>query len=258
MNTQIVPSPDGSPFDSIRRINEHGEEYWSTRELGPIMGYTRFENFMNPLKRAMTTASNQGFDVEVLFLRSQEKGFGRPAEDFELSRFAAYLVAMNGDPNKPEVAAAQAYFAIQTRVAETRPALDLNALDPRALALAILEESDRADAAEKRLAIVAPKAEAFQQFIESEGSLPMGAVANMFKVGRQTLFDWLKLAKIIQPDRRPYQEYAHWFEVKATTFERSSGMSGVSYSSKLLPCGVDPLYKLLVRRDYIKPESATA
>ena len=138
------------------------------------------------------------------------------------------------------------------------PALDLNALDPRTLALAILEESDRADAAEKQLAIVAPKAEAFQQFIESDGSLPMGAVANMFKVGRQTLFDWLKLAKIIQPDRRPYQEYAHWFEVKATTFERSSGMSGVSYSSKLLPAGVDPLYKLLVRRDYIKPEAVSA
>lgn len=135
------------------------------------------------------------------------------------------------------------------------PALDLNALDPRTLALAILEESDRADAAEKQLAIVAPKAEAFQHFIESDGSLPMGAVANMFKVGRQTLFDWLKLAKIIQADRRPYQEFAHWFEVKATTFERSSGMSGVSYSSKLLPSGVDPLYKLLVRRDYIKPEA---
>lgn len=138
------------------------------------------------------------------------------------------------------------------------PSLDLNALDPRTLALAILEESDRADAAEKQLAIVAPKAEAFQQFIESDGSLPMGAVANMFKIGRQTLFDWLKLAKVIQPDRRPYQEFAHWFDVKATTFERSSGMSGVSYSSKLLPSGVDPLYKLLVRRDYIKPEAVTA
>lgn len=138
------------------------------------------------------------------------------------------------------------------------PALDLNALDPRTLALAILEESDRANAAEKQLAIAAPKAEAFQQFIEADGSLSLGAVANMYKVGRQTLFDWLKLAKIIQPDRRPYQDYAHWFEVKATSFERSSGMSGVSYSSKLLPSGVDPLYKLLVRRDYIKPELALA
>jgi anti-repressor protein len=133
--------------------------------------------------------------------------------------------------------------------------LDLNALDPRTFALAILEESDRANAAESRVLELAPKAEAFEQFIESDGALSVGAVANMYKVGRQTLFDWLRLAKVVQPDRRPYQEFAHWFEVKATTFERNSGASGVSYSSKVLPSGVDPLFRLLVRRGYITPEA---
>lgn len=136
------------------------------------------------------------------------------------------------------------------------PALDLNALDPRTLALAILEESDRADAAEKQLAIAAPKAEAFEKFMEADGSLPIGAVANMFKVGRQTLFDWLRDAKIIQGDLRPYQAYAHWFEVKASSGERNSGATWVSYTSKVLPSGVDPLFRLLVRRGYITPELA--
>lgn len=136
------------------------------------------------------------------------------------------------------------------------PPLDLTALDPRTLALAILEESDRADAAEKQVAALAPKAEAFVQFMEADGSLSIGAVANMYKVGRQTLFDWLRAAKVVQSDRRPYQEFAHWFEVKATTFERSSGASGVSYSSKVLPSGVDPLFRMLVRRGYITPDLA--
>ena len=182
---------------------------------------------------------------------------GRKQSTTIVNESGMYEVIIRSD--KPEAKAFRRWLTSEV-IPEIRrtgsygtPALDLNALDPRTLALAILEESDRADAAEKKLAIAAPKAEAFQQFIESDGSLSMGAVANMYKVGRQTLFDWLKMAKVIQPDRRPYQEYAHWFEVKATTFERSSGMSGVSYSSKLLPAGVDPLYKLLVRRDYIKP-----
>lgn len=133
------------------------------------------------------------------------------------------------------------------------PALDLNAIDPRTLALAILEESDRANAAESKVLELAPKAEAFEHFMEADGSLSIGAVANMYKVGRQTLFDWLRAAKVVQGDRRPYQEYAHWFDVKATTFERSSGAAGVSYSAKVLPSGVDPLFRLLVRRGYITP-----
>lgn len=111
-----------SPFDAIRRVRLDGTEFWSARELMPLMGYARWENFTSPLNRAIRTAENQGMDTTALFLRSQEKTAGRPREDFELSRYAAYLVAMNGDPNIPQVAEAQHYFAVQTRAAETRPA----------------------------------------------------------------------------------------------------------------------------------------
>ena len=139
-----------SPFDSIKRVGEDGAEFWSARDLMPLMAYARWENFMVPLDRAVATAENQGMDIETLFMRSHEKTGGRPREDFHLSRYAAYLVAMNGDPNIPEVAAAQHYFAVQTRVAETQtPALAL----PQDYASALRELANTVEAkelAEKR------------------------------------------------------------------------------------------------------------
>ena len=139
-----------SPFDSIKRVGEDGAEYWSARDLMPLMAYSTWQKFETPLDRAIATAENQGMDVENLFNRSVEKTAGRPREDFHLTRYASYLVAMNGDPNIPEVAAAQHYFAVQTRVAETQaPALAL----PQDYASALRELANTVEAkelAEKR------------------------------------------------------------------------------------------------------------
>ncbi|WP_306594193.1 phage antirepressor KilAC domain-containing protein [Corynebacterium striatum] len=122
MSPHLAPviSEPPSPFDAIKNTDtETGMEFWSARDLMPLMGYPRWNEFKVPLERAMKSAEVQGNDVATLFRGSAEKTSGRPREDFHLTRFAAYLVAMNGDPNKPEVAAAQAYFAIKTREAET-------------------------------------------------------------------------------------------------------------------------------------------
>ena len=112
-----------SPFDGIKRTDSSGSEFWSAREVMNLMGYAAWRNFETPLKRAMQAATNQRLSVETNFAGSRKVGtVGKMSqEDFNLSRFACYLVAMNGDPNKAEVAAAQAYFAIQTRIAETAP-----------------------------------------------------------------------------------------------------------------------------------------
>jgi DNA-damage-inducible protein D len=118
--SELIKASGRSPFDRIKQARPDGSEFWSARALQGLMGYRRWENLGPVIARAMQGASNTAMDVTGNFLRSQEvSGTRGPArEDYELSRRAAYLVAMNGDPNKPEVADAQAYFAERTHQAE--------------------------------------------------------------------------------------------------------------------------------------------
>lgn len=138
-----------SPFDAIAKRRPDGTEYWSARDLMPIMGYDSWRRFSEAIARAKVSAELQGHNVLNLFAGAVKKPTGgRPLEDIYMVRFAAYLVAMNGDPRKPEIAAAQAYFAIQTRVAETQtPQRELSRRD---LARMVIEAEDAKEAAEAR------------------------------------------------------------------------------------------------------------
>jgi DNA-damage-inducible protein D len=114
-NTKI---PD---FDSIKQANVYGVEYWSARELMPLLGYGKsWQNFETALNKAMIACEENGQVVEDHFNASTKmvllgSGAEREVKDYALSRLACYLVAMNGNPRKPEIAAAQNYFAVSTR-----------------------------------------------------------------------------------------------------------------------------------------------
>jgi DNA-damage-inducible protein D len=115
-----LPSMPGSSFEELKLINEHGAEYWSARDLQPLLGYNQWRRFEDAIRRAMASCEQSGNQCAHHFasagkMVSLGSGSQRQVGDFHLSRFACYLIAQNGDPRKPEIALAQKYFAIQTR-----------------------------------------------------------------------------------------------------------------------------------------------
>lgn len=223
----------------------------------PLLGYERWERFADAIDRARVAATNAGSDPDQAFSRLREdRTGGRAREDVHMTRYGAYLVAMNGDPRKPEIAAAQTYFAVKTREAETAPpAVDPATVTRRDLALLIIAAEDRADAqaaraeiAEQRNAELEPKAAAADALMETEGAVSIGAVANAFGIGRKTFFDMLREEKILQRDRRPYQEYADWFRVTVRHYDDSNGVPRPYVNSRMYPAGALRLHALLTRR----------
>lgn len=114
-------------FEQIKKINEYGQEVWSARELMSPLGYSRWENFEIAISRAKESCKNSKQNVKdhfrdvtkmIIIGRGTKKEAERSVCDFELSRYACYLIAQNGDPRKAEIAIAQTYFAIQTRKQE--------------------------------------------------------------------------------------------------------------------------------------------
>lgn len=220
--SDITPHPGApSPFDEIRRVSDVGTEFWSARELMPLLGYgADWRNFASVIEKARIAAQNQGENVSRLFGGVTEKGAGRPREDFHLSRFACYLVAMNGDPRKPEVAAAQAYFAIRTREAETaQPKLtdaDLMALALQASQRQLDQRDARIAAQAKQLTEQAPKVTYVDTYVTDADLLSFSTVASSCSITEKALRELL-----IERDWIYSQQDSRWSEGKQKKVTRN-------------------------------------
>ena len=107
-------------FEEIKKIREDGTEYWNARELSEVLQYKKWENFAKVIDRAKLACNNSGFQIQDHFpevRKMVEIGSNTVREllDYELSRYACYLIVQNGDPRKEVIALGQTYFAIQTR-----------------------------------------------------------------------------------------------------------------------------------------------
>lgn len=126
-------------FDDIKHVNEYGEEYWLARELQSVLEYTQWRNFESVISKAKEACINSGGIVDGHFAdvsKMVKAGVAeKPVDDIMLSRYACYLIVMNGDPRKEVIAMGQTYFAIKTRQQE------------------IIENFDSLSEAQKRLAI---------------------------------------------------------------------------------------------------------
>lgn len=104
----------------IRRVNEAGNEFWSSRDLAQALQYGDYRNFEAVIERARTACFNSGHHVEDHFVDVTDmivigKGGERSVKSIYMSRYACYLAIQNADPRKELVALGQTYFAIQTR-----------------------------------------------------------------------------------------------------------------------------------------------
>ncbi len=112
-----------SLFESIKHIDEFGNEYWTSRTMWKILEYTEYRHFLPVIEKAKIACQNSGQRVEdhfedILEMVGIGSGAERSVDSIKLSRYACYLIVQNADPNKAIVAQGQTYFAIQTRIAE--------------------------------------------------------------------------------------------------------------------------------------------
>ncbi len=112
-----------SVFESIKKINQIGQEYWSAREMYKVLDYKDWRKFVNVINKAKEACINSEQQVENHFVQVDKmvsigSGAERNVGDLHLSRYACYLIIQNADPKKEVVALGQTYFAIQTRKQE--------------------------------------------------------------------------------------------------------------------------------------------
>lgn len=127
-------------FESIKYINEYGQEFWYARELQLVLDYKRWDKFLNVIDKAQEACTNSGNSINDHFSHVGKmvdigSGAEREIDDIQLSRYACYLIVQNGDSRKKVIALGQTYFAVKTRQQE------------------LIENFDQLDEGRKRLAI---------------------------------------------------------------------------------------------------------
>ena len=112
-----------SPFESIKQIDDDGIEYWYARDIQEILEYSEWRNFSKIIEKAKSACETSGHAVQSEFVDVNKlvdvgANLQRSIQDIVLSRYACYLIAMNGNPRKEVIALAQTYFAVKTHEQE--------------------------------------------------------------------------------------------------------------------------------------------
>ncbi len=261
----IEHSSLASPFDAIRRRRPDGTEYWSARELMPLLGYGEWRKFEGAIERARAAAANSGTDIHVAFVQvSQLVGAANLGDlrrsDYELSRYACYLVAMNGDPRKSAIASAQTYFAVKTHEAETAPRQAMPDLASPAGILAMADLFKRTAqqlvAAEERVAELEPKALVHDTFlVAAKSDRLVRQVAKELGWREGVLRDFLLAEKLIYRRQRLcgdfeydfYAVHAEHFSSRETTAQHTWGPCN-HYTLYVTPRGMDLIRKRIAKR----------
>ena len=139
MNNEIARYSEET-FESIKHVNEYGNEFWYARELQSILEYTEWRNFQKLIEKAQPACENSDMAVDECFVEVNKtspmpNGGVKLIDDYILSRYACYLIVMNGDPRKEVIAVGQTYFAVKARQQELIDHYDELSEDQKRLAI---------------------------------------------------------------------------------------------------------------------------
>ena len=202
-------------------IEVDGVECWSARDLQPLLGYSKWENFSKVIEKAKEACRNAGnSDADHFPDVGKMVGIGsgteRKVDDMLLTRYACYLVAQNGDPRKEQLAFAQTYFAIQTRKAEL--------IEQRLLEIERVRARTKLQETEKHLSGVL-----YEHGVDSKGFTMIRSE------GDQALFhlDTSQMKrKLGVPANRPVADFLPTISIKAKDF--AAEMTHVNVQQKAL------------------------
>lgn len=253
MKAELVRSLT-STFEAHAQQAESGVEFWLARDLQHLLGYAKWDNFLNVVSKAKTACEVSGHEVADHFAdvgKMVDLGSGsqREVDDIMLTRYACYLIAQNGDPKKREIAFAQTYFAIQTRRAEliAQRLLDAERISARKKLTATEEELSQ---------VIYERTGGNQDFavIRSKGDHAL------FGKSTQTMKVSWKV-----PDYRPLADFAPTIILKAKDFaaeitiynSREGALASESAISREHVTNNEAVRKTLLDRG-IRPESLPA
>jgi DNA-damage-inducible protein D len=250
MKIELVQSLT-TTFEAHAQQTENGIEFWLARDLQFLLGYTKWDNFINVVSKAKTACEVSGHQVPDHFADvgktiQMPKGAEKEVPDIMLTRYACYLIAQNGDSKKPEIAFAQTYFAVQTRRAEI--------IEQRLLEAERVTARHKLCATEKELSAV---------IYEQTGGNDNFALIR--SKGDQALFG--KTTQVMKgqwkvPDNRPLADFAPTIILKAKDFAteitifnaREHGMKNESAISHEHVINNQAVRKTLLERG-IRPEN---